>query len=161
VDERGRPGVWFYSLDANSWLSVEIAQRFFHLPYEHARLAKTVNLGGAMEYTSWAKRDADPAGIRYRVDGIRDTPLEAAEKGSLPFFWVERYRLFAWDAKRLRLWSGSISHKPYQIGPVKSLQTDTRLMELNGFPSPESRLEPVYFSPGVDVSVFGFERLSG
>ena len=32
-DSTGRPGVWFYSLDANQWLAVRIARRFFHLPY--------------------------------------------------------------------------------------------------------------------------------
>ena len=34
----GIPGVWFYSLDANQWLAVKIARRFFHLPYEHAEM---------------------------------------------------------------------------------------------------------------------------
>ena len=37
-DRTGVPGVWFYSLDANQWLAVEIARRFFHLPYEHAAM---------------------------------------------------------------------------------------------------------------------------
>jgi uncharacterized protein len=161
VDEQGRPGVWFYSLDANSWLSVEIAQRFFHLPYEHARLSKTVTDPGSMEYTSHAKRDRDPSGLCYQVNGISKLSLEPAVKGTLAFFWVERYRLFAWDAKRLQLWSGAISHKPYQIGIVNSLHADTRLMKLNGFSTPECSLEPVYYSPGVDVAVFGFEPISG
>ena len=37
-DAQGRPGVWFFSLDCNQPLAVEIARRFFHLPYEHAAM---------------------------------------------------------------------------------------------------------------------------
>ena len=32
-DAQGTPGVWFYSLDCNSRLTVWGARRFFHLPY--------------------------------------------------------------------------------------------------------------------------------
>src|SRR5262245_39115318 len=31
-DENGTPGIWFYSLTANSWLAVQLARRIFHLP---------------------------------------------------------------------------------------------------------------------------------
>jgi Uncharacterized conserved protein (COG2071) len=30
---RGKPGVWFFSLDAGQKLAVRVARRFFHLPY--------------------------------------------------------------------------------------------------------------------------------
>lgn len=32
-------GVWFFGLDAASWLAVQTARRFFHLPYHHARMS--------------------------------------------------------------------------------------------------------------------------
>ncbi|MFG0295490.1 MAG: YqjF family protein, partial [Maioricimonas sp. JB045] len=32
-DDAGRPGVWFYSLDASQPLAVWAARTFFHLPY--------------------------------------------------------------------------------------------------------------------------------
>ena len=35
-DDSGNAGVWFFSLDCNQPLAVEIARRAFHLPYEHA-----------------------------------------------------------------------------------------------------------------------------
>ena len=37
-DKRGRPGVWFYSLDANQWLAVLCAKTFFNLPYFNAKI---------------------------------------------------------------------------------------------------------------------------
>jgi hypothetical protein len=37
-NEQGNSGVWFYSLDCNQPLAVEIARRLFHLPYQHAEM---------------------------------------------------------------------------------------------------------------------------
>ena len=37
-DREGRPGVWFYSLDAARWLAVKFARAAFHLPYHHAAM---------------------------------------------------------------------------------------------------------------------------
>jgi uncharacterized protein YqjF (DUF2071 family) len=51
-DRAGVPGVWFYSLDANQWLAVKIARRFFHLPYEHARMRSTLTAEGRIRYKS-------------------------------------------------------------------------------------------------------------
>lgn len=38
VELGGKPGVWFFSLDAASLLAVRIARLLFHLPYFHARM---------------------------------------------------------------------------------------------------------------------------
>ena len=50
-DEDGIPGVWFYSLDANQWLAVRAARRFFFLPYFDCKMK--------------AERTATTAEIRY------------------------------------------------------------------------------------------------
>ncbi len=38
-DDRGIPGVWFYSLEAGKHLPVWLARRHFHLPYHYARMS--------------------------------------------------------------------------------------------------------------------------
>lgn len=38
VVKDGKPGVWFFSLDADQRLAVWAARRFFHLPYFKARM---------------------------------------------------------------------------------------------------------------------------
>lgn len=158
VDTLGRPGVWFYSLDADSLLSVEIARRFIHLPYEHARLQK-LRLADELTYASRAWRDPSHAGLEYRVVANPDIDGLAAQPGTLEYFWVERYRLFAHDTKRKRLYVGHIAHAPYCLHAAEPKVVDTRLMELNGFELPENTRERVLFSRGVDVSVYGFERV--
>ena len=42
-DEHGVPGVWFYSLDANQWLAVRAARRFFCLPYFDSKMKADKN----------------------------------------------------------------------------------------------------------------------
>src|SRR5438270_677396 len=37
----GKPGIWFFSLDASSRLAVEAARRTYKLPYFHARMSAT------------------------------------------------------------------------------------------------------------------------
>ncbi len=154
----GRPGVWFYSLDADSWISVEMAQRFFHLPYMHAQLEKQVN-ENSLRYVSKAKRDPHSVGVQYAVKGHQSGNLNTAPAESIEAFWVERYRLFAFDERKQQLYSGTISHDPYRINAVDAETTDARLMELNGFALPQTKLETVYYSPGVDVTVTGFEKI--
>src|SRR5438105_5966719 len=38
VRRDGRPGIWFFSLDASSRWAVEAARRLYKLPYHHARI---------------------------------------------------------------------------------------------------------------------------
>ena len=56
-DRAGVPGVWFYSLDANQPLAVAIARRFFHLPYQRAKMKSTRTSAGAIRYESRRSRD--------------------------------------------------------------------------------------------------------
>ena len=46
ITRRGKPGVWFVSLDAHSRIGVWIARRFFHLPYFNATMTTPPRRGG-------------------------------------------------------------------------------------------------------------------
>jgi uncharacterized protein len=93
VTDRGLPGVWFLSLDAASWLTVEGARRWFHLPYVHAAMSMTRH-DDTVDYVS---RRTDPGAAdasftaRYRPTG----PVELAAAGSLEAWLTDRARLFA------------------------------------------------------------------
>ena len=51
-DKHGRPGVWFYSLDANQWLAVRTARALFQLPYFDAKMEHTKNDDGRITYST-------------------------------------------------------------------------------------------------------------
>jgi len=93
VRVNGRPGVYFFSVDAGSSIAAAAGRTFFNLPYHDAAIS--------------VRRDCD--GVDYigeRLDGtasfrIAGCPAAAAHmptSGSLAFFLTERLSLFHIDA---------------------------------------------------------------
>ena len=102
VLHRGKPGVWFFSLDASNPVAVTAARGWFHLPYFHARMSCREN-DGSIEYASTRiHRGASPAEFRARYAPIG--PVFQSRPGTLEHFLTERYCLF--DSKRS--WTNSL-----------------------------------------------------
>lgn len=149
-DRHGNPGVWFYSLDANRSLAVAIARRFFHLPYHRAKMSAHQKNGLIGYRCERLSRPGEPSTFSYRGGKA----LAGPEPGSLDYFLLERYLLFAHDPKRNRLLSGQVHHRPYPVhtAVVNSFSSDAPRQagfDLNGKPPTHAA-----FSPGVDVKVF-------
>ena len=91
----GRPGVYFFSLDAGSRLAVWGARALLNLPYFHA--AMTVSPSSAVEYSSRRDGSREPAEFQavYQPDG---PPFHAAT-GTLDWFLTERYCLYHLDRR--------------------------------------------------------------
>jgi uncharacterized protein YqjF (DUF2071 family) len=149
-DGAGRPGIWFFSLDANQPLAVWTARMFFALPYRHATMHAS-HRDGWTEYAS-ARVGGGPM-LEYRYRGVG--PLQEAVFGSLEFFLVERYRLFA--SRRGQLLSGRVYHPPYQLSGAEVSHCDTRLFRLDDLESPSRPPDHVCYAPGLGVSVYALE----
>ncbi|WP_281889148.1 YqjF family protein [Paenibacillus sp. YYML68] len=90
----GKPGVYFFSLDASSMLAVLGARRFFHLPYYHAAM-KLEREGETIVYTSRRRDGSVQFAGTYR-------PVSAvfrAAPGSLAHWLTERYCLYTENAR--------------------------------------------------------------
>ncbi|HEX6560123.1 MAG TPA: DUF2071 domain-containing protein [Longimicrobiales bacterium] len=89
----GKPGVYFFSLDAASQLAVMGARTLFHLNYFHAEMdiAKTAT---GVAYSS---KRTDARGRPASFNGHYQPIGEALEPqaGSLEYFLTERYCLYA------------------------------------------------------------------
>jgi uncharacterized protein YqjF (DUF2071 family) len=108
----GKPGVWFFSLDAANWLAVAAARAWFHLPYFQARMTCNEK-SDSIEYASERiHRAAEPARFcaTYRPIGAVFHP----QPGTLEYFLTERYCLFSRD-NRGRILSGEIHHPPWSL----------------------------------------------
>ena len=150
-DDRGLPGVWFYSLDANQWLAVQVAKKFFGLPYHYADMKARESAAGEITFSSRRGGDArSPSVFRYLPSGA----VRTAQPDSLEFFLVERYLLFSPASKDGQPLTGRIHHRPYPLVDAQVPRWDARLFELNGFPLPGRDPDHVVMSPGVDVEVF-------
>lgn len=157
-DAQGRPGVWFYSLDANQWLGVTVARTLFHLPYFHAAIA--VRPGTAPEIDYRSRRKGSSATSRYVYRMPEPAALAEAEPGTLEFFLVERYRLFARHPSSGVLFTGRVWHEPYRIGPAAVTTWDDGPAKLDGFDCQGRAPDHVCAAPGPDVTVFPLEPVA-
>jgi uncharacterized protein YqjF (DUF2071 family) len=125
VTASGKPGVWFFSLDAANPVAVELARLWFHLPYFHACMNSKSGPGGIV----YASRRSDRRGERETLQAsynARGLPFEA-ERGTLEYFLTERYCLYAQkpDGGLLR---GEIHHAPWKLQEARAaLQANTML----------------------------------
>jgi uncharacterized protein YqjF (DUF2071 family) len=121
----GKPGVYFFSLDAASTVAVAAARALFQLPYFAADMSVDVS-GADVHYTSTrstagpapqpqATRDSSSEPVatlvaRYRPVG----PLHNASPGTLEYFLTERYCLYNVDAS-FRARRLDIHHPPWPL----------------------------------------------
>jgi uncharacterized protein YqjF (DUF2071 family) len=155
-DEHGTPGVWFYTLDCNQPLAVWWARTWFNLPYFHSRMKAEIAADSTRIRYESCRRNAEPdLACRYEYQPIG--PVRHAEPGSLEFFLVERYILFA-SLGQGRLASGQVHHIPYPIKDVEVATFDDHLLRLHGFAA-KGYFDHAVYSPGVTVEIFSLKEL--
>ena len=135
----GRPGIWFFSLDASSRGAVAAARRTYRLPYRHARIE--TNVGSF-------RADTEGGGsFRARYHGA-SVPAPA-DPATLEDFLVERYCLYAGDGK-LR---AEIHHAPW---PLQAAEAE---VEQRGIAPVELEGEPIcHYARRLDVLIWSPER---
>lgn len=148
VSFQGRPGVWFFSLDATSWLAVQAARTGWSLPYHHARMSVT-RTGEHVSYRSERRVGAATLSAEYDVGA----PLGASAPGTLEHFLLERYLLFS--ERGGRILEGHVHHVPYPAHRVENLVVSQSMIEAAGMPKVSGPPVTAHFSPGVEVEVFG------
>jgi uncharacterized protein len=156
------PGVWFFSLDASSRLAVRVARWKWNLNYFPA-LMHDARHQELLRYESHRpKRSPVWANSRVEVllpETIQTSRLTSAEPDTREHFLLERYLLYAVDARNGMLWRGQVHHPPYRFCPVELVKARQTLLAASGIavaPEPES----VLYSPGVDVEVFPLHPIS-
>ncbi len=145
----GRPGVWFFSLDAASWLAVRGARLGFHLPYFDADMDLSVRNDVAYR-SRRTHRGATPGRFRaiYRPTG----KVFTAEPGSRERWLTERYCLYAADA-RGRVYRGEIHHQPW---PLQSATLEIRENSIGDLIGADLSAQPdhVLFSRRLEVAAW-------
>ena len=150
-----RPGVFFYSLDAGNRIAVELARRWYHLPYFHARM-HIREVDGWFEYDSWRTHPGAPGArftARYRPTG----PGYRAAPGSLEAWLTERYALYTTDPQGHAL-RGDIHHIPWPLQPAEGELHFRSLVTQHGIRLPDT--PPVLqFAKRLDVVAWTLTRL--
>lgn len=151
--EQHGPGIWFFSLDADSYLPCLVARKTFALPYCYAGLAAE----DGNYYGTRADRQRLPKVYEYPAREFRYTAklglegiAQPTEPESFDFWLLERYRLYTAD-KRGNLTTAQVCHTPYEVfePDVREFSVETsdpRFGNLN--------FDHFRFCPGVDVRTY-------
>lgn len=110
----GKPGVFFFSLDAGSRLGVWGARIAYRLPYRHAQMS-VESSGDWIHYRSRRADGSARLAARYRPDGRVFEPAP----GTLEHFLVERYALYV-VLRSGRILRGDIHHPPWRVQPAEA-----------------------------------------
>lgn len=156
VTRGGKPGVWFFSLDATSPLAVWGARRFFHLPYFNAEMQSVQD----DDWVRYASRRTDGRGMaaefeaRYRPDSAVFRALPDSREAWL----TERYCLYTVDAAG-RLWRCEVHHPQWSLQRAHAEMSANTMagavgMSLEGDPL-------LHYSERIDVLTWLPERVEG
>jgi uncharacterized protein len=144
----GKPGVYFFSLDAGSALAVAGARAFYHLPYyEAAMTVHKARDGGIFYHSRRTQRGAAAADFNahYRPTGV-GAPAAA---GSLDHWLVERYCLYAVE-RETRVYRAEIHHRPWTLQPAE-LRIELNTMATAAGIALEGPPHSVTFSARLDI----------
>ena len=153
VKYQGRPGVYFFSLDASMPLAVEAARLWFGLPYLHATMSAKLE-NEIVHYVSQRKdRRGNKADlkVRYHPKGKK---LEVSNQ-SIENFLTERYCLFVRKGKNML--RGEIHHKKWSLTEAGAEFQENTMLEAIGLkPSGDPLL---HYSEGISTIEWSPVRL--
>ncbi|MFN8521517.1 MAG: DUF2071 domain-containing protein [Chloroflexota bacterium] len=142
------PGVYFFSLEAASWLAVQVARAQFGLPYFYASMSQERS-GTAVSYRSVRRGQPDARlSVEYEIGGW----LGPSAPATLEHFLFERYLLHV--ERGGRLMTGQVHHAPYpaQLASVRTL--DEGLTAAAGIAVPPGLPPLAHWAAGVDVEIY-------
>jgi hypothetical protein len=147
VTRDGKPGIWFFSLDASSQLAVEAARRLYRLPYYRADI--TMRRGDGEILYDCGRNEGKAFSATYGPGG----DVFNAETESLEQFLTERYCLYAEHDGRL--YRAEIHHRPWPLQPARA---SIALNTMAPFELPED--DPVvHYSERQDVVIWPLDEV--
>lgn len=150
-DENGVPGVWFFSLDANHWLSVQFGKSLFLLPYFYSDFNISRD-GDFIDYQCVRGKNS-----RTQFSFKPTQYIGRAEPGTLEFFLIERYLLFVGKEK---VFSGRVYHEPYELNTVEVKVWDENVFLWNKIAATGRKPDHLIYSKGVDVKIYPLQAVS-
>lgn len=156
----GKPGVWFFTLDATSPLAVRYARRFYHLPYCDAKMHVRRLPDGWIDYRS-TRRNRRGAPVvfaaRYRpAHGPDGADARAIACNPLANWLTARFCLYSAD-RQGGLYRGEIDHAPWPLEPAEVVIEENTLAASLGIELPP---QPplLHFSRRVETVAWSLER---
>ena len=143
----GRPGLWFFSLDAASTWITAGARLLLGAPYFRARLG--IEAGDGVRYTG-TRIGPTPAAYRLHV-----RPGRPADPGGLDLWLTHRWRAYTRHAGYLL--EIPVRHEPWPLRAAAVTMLSQSLTTAAGLPAP-GKVALAHYSAGVSGVAFGAAR---
>jgi uncharacterized protein YqjF (DUF2071 family) len=146
----GKPGVFFFSLDASNLAAVLTARITYQLPYFHARMS-VQHVNGWIDYES-TRNDGARFRARYRPRG----EVRLRSKGSLEHWLTERYCLYTVSANRV--YRAEIHHLPWPLQDAEAEISENSMAGAAGIALPD-RPSLLHFARKLQVLIWPLKAL--
>jgi uncharacterized protein YqjF (DUF2071 family) len=146
----GKPGIFFFSLDAGSRTAVWGARTFYRLPYYHAKM-RVKKQGSCFVYDS--RRGAAQFQASYQPEGA----VHRSSPGTLEHWLSERYCLYT--THQNKPYRAEIHHLPWPLQPASAAIRHNTIAEAAGIELPS--VPPVLaFARELEVLVWRLREVS-
>lgn len=151
-----KPGVWFFSLDAANRLAVEVARRWFHLPYFYAQMLATRRAGELLYESTRTHTGAPAASLNCKYAPTGD--VYHSTRGDLDHWLTERYCLYS-SNRTGGLHRGEIHHAQWPLQPARAefIRNSMAAPFLGSAPAPP---ETLHFARSIDVLIWPLTQIS-
>lgn len=154
VTYRGRPGVYFLSLDASNWLALTLARPWYHLNYYYAN----ISVQKEEKYSVYRsiRKDRKTASAAFYAKYISTSDVYYAEKDTLDHWLMERYCLYSFDSRN-NIYCAEVHHRPW---PLQKADVEIRENTMTEeFHIRLDRKPVIHYSKGVDSQVWNITKL--
>ena len=145
----GKPGVFFFSLDAANRAAVWAARTTYHLPYFFAHMGVQEN-DGWIQYRCWRNAHTE---LQARYRPIH--PVQLREPGTLTHWLTERYCLYT--VVRNSVFRAEIHHQQWPLQDAEAHISQNTMAKAAGTQLPD--LPPLlHFSKKLDVLIWPLKK---
>ena len=144
--DKGDGGVYFFSLDCNNPVAVEVARKIYFLPYYNAQM-KMSKRGDEIDYQS-VRLHAGEAALKFQGTYRPTSNVFYSQPGSLESFLTERYCLLL--SRNGKICRGDIHHQQWPLQTAEATIVLNEIGEKYGFDF-ESEAPILHFSQHIDT----------
>ena len=149
----GKPGVYFFSLDAAHLPAVWAARATYRLPYFYARM-NSETLGEGIRYSSERIHRPRPANFRGTYGPV--SSVEPRQPGTLEYWLSERYCLYTVADEKV--YRGEIHHEPWPLQDAEARIEENSLASAAGIELPPTA-PLLHFAKQLRVLIWPIRRV--
>lgn len=155
VTHGGKPGLWFFSLDAHNKTAVRLARATFKLPYFDAEMSCRAS-GGEVRYKS-VRTHRGALGARFAGSYRPVGETRESRPGTLEHFLTERYCLYSAD-KKGHARRGDVHHEMWPLQKAEAEVEELDMIAQIGLELPDA--EPLlHYAGRLDVIAWPPRRI--